>query len=96
MAGAEGFEPPLAVLETAVLTVETTPLVEFQAGKPSLLDFLVRLVLPAERAELFKLKAFGCRLFVFVIRVVPVLALSTLERNNFASHIISLPNLRRS
>src|ERR1035437_101517 len=88
LAGAEGFEPPLAVLETAGLPLNLRPCVAppVQGGTLILLDFLVRLVLPAVPAELLHFQAFGGGLLVLGRRVVPVLALRALERNDVARH----------
>src|ERR1035438_9125463 len=88
LAGAEGFEPPLAVLETAGLPLNLRPCVAppVQGGTPILLDFLMRLVLPAVPAELLHFQAFGGSLLVLRRRVVPVLALRALERNDVARH----------
>src|ERR1035437_8397155 len=88
LAGAEGFEPPLAVLETAGLPLNLRPCAAppVQGGTPILLDFLMRLVLPAVPAELLHFQAFGGGLLVLGRRVVPVLALCALERNDVARH----------
>src|ERR1017187_3288623 len=88
LAGAEGFEPPLAVLETAGLPLNLRPCAAppVQGGTPILLDFLMRLVLPAVPAELLHFQAFGGGLLVLGRRVVPVLALRALERNDVARH----------
>src|ERR1022692_3185139 len=88
LAGAEGFEPPLAVLETAGLPLNLRPCVAppVQGGTPILLDFLMRLVLLAVPAELLHFQAFGGSLLVLRRRVVPVLALRALERNDVARH----------
>ena len=84
MAGAEGFEPPLAVLETAGLPLNLRPFLRRQtAPDSSLLDFLMRLVSAAFAAELLHFQPFRCGLLVFRSRVVPVLALRALERNDF-------------
>jgi hypothetical protein len=50
----------------------------------SSLGLFVSRVLPARTAELLGLHAFGVFLFVFGGGVVPVLALTTLQRNDFA------------
>jgi hypothetical protein len=84
MAGAEGFEPPLAVLETAGLPLNLRPFsVNTFSPSTSLLDFLVRLVLPAFAAEFLHLETLGCGLLVLGARIIPILALSALERNDF-------------
>jgi hypothetical protein len=46
----------------------------------------VRLMLAALRTELFHFETFGGRLFVFRVAIVPIFALSALERNDFARH----------
>jgi hypothetical protein len=51
-----------------------------------LLDFLMRLVLPAMPAELLHFQALGGRLLVLGRGVIPVLALRALERNDIAGH----------
>ena len=56
----------------------------------TLLGFLVRMVLTAVGAELLHFKTFGGRLFVLGGRVVPVLAFTALERDDFSWH--SLPS----
>src|SRR5271169_6705443 len=89
MAGAEGFEPPLAVLETAGLPLNLRPWIAPPklGGHPTiLLDFLVWLVLPAVPAEFFHLQALGRGLLVLGAGIVPVLALSALKRNDVARH----------
>ena len=48
-----------------------------------LLRFLVRLVLAAAVTELLELKTAGGRLFVLRRRVIPLLALSALQCDNF-------------
>ena len=50
---------------------------------PVLLRFLVRLVLAAAVTELLELQTAGGRLLVLRRRVVPLLALSALQCNNF-------------
>jgi hypothetical protein len=52
LAGAEGFEPPKAVLETAGLPLAYAPK---QTANFILLYFLVRLMLAAKRAEFLEL-----------------------------------------
>src|ERR1019366_5305507 len=51
-----------------------------------LLDFLVGLVLTAMPAELLQFQPFGRGLLILRGRIVPVLALGALERNDIASH----------
>ena len=94
LAGAEGFEPPKAVLETAGLPLAyaPVPLVIVAVRKPvylipvRLFGFPMRLVLAAVRAELLHFKTLSGRLFVLGVRVVPVLAFLTLERDDFSWH----------
>jgi hypothetical protein len=50
----------------------------------SLLGLFMRRVLPARTAELLGLHAFGMLLFVFRGGVVAILALTTLQRNDFS------------
>src|SRR5713101_328439 len=56
---------------------------------PSLLDFLVHLMLAAKRAEFLQLNPLGSGLLVLGTAVVFSLALSTLKSDNFA-HVCSL------
>jgi hypothetical protein len=86
LAGAEGFEPPKAVLETAGLPLAYAPQ---QPANFSLLYFLVRLMLTAKRAEFVELQPFGFGLLIFGLAIVLPLALSALQSNNFA-HCCSL------
>jgi hypothetical protein len=84
MAGAEGFEPPLAVLETAGLPLNLRPFSgDKTATVTSLLYFLMRLVFAALAAKLLHLQPFRCGLLVLGARVVSVLALRALKRNDF-------------
>jgi hypothetical protein len=55
----------------------------------SLLDFLVRVVLPAVRTELLHFQPFGGGFFVLGAGVVPVFALGALERDDFAWHLLT-------
>jgi hypothetical protein len=50
---------------------------------PALLRFLVRLVLAAAVTELLELETAGGRLLVLGRRVIPLLALSALQCDNF-------------
>ena len=85
LAGAEGFEPPLAVLETAGLPLNLRPWVAPKAGSISiLLDFLMRLVLAAVTAEFLHFQTLSRGLLVFRGSVVPVLALVALQRDDFS------------
>src|SRR5216684_9069014 len=56
---------------------------------PSLLDFLVHLMLAAKRAELLKFNPLGSGLFILGAAIVFSLAFSTLKSDNFA-HVCSL------
>ena len=49
----------------------------------------MRRVLPTETAKLAELQAPSRRLFVLSLRIIPVLALATLQRNNFSHDPIS-------
>jgi hypothetical protein len=87
MAGAEGFEPPLAVLETAGLPLNLRPYSERSHSQyTALLGLAVRLMLPAVEAELLEFNAFGGGLLVLGLGIVPVLALRALERDDFSGH----------
>jgi hypothetical protein len=55
----------------------------------ALLRFLVRLVLAAAVTELLELEAAGGRLLVLRRRVIPLFALSALQRNNFPHFLTS-------
>src|ERR1700733_14789680 len=89
LAGAEGFEPPLAVLETAGLAVKPMPLrssfltqptrnqkpsAASTAARPnSLLGLAVRLMLSAIRAELLQLQPLGCGFLFLRIAILRTL-----------------------
>ena len=89
LAGAEGFEPPLAVLETAGLPLNLRPWIVPRAGGISiLLDFFVRLVLAAVPAKLLHFEALRGGLLILGGGVVPVLALGALERDDVARHCV--------
>src|ERR1700693_1464308 len=77
LAGAEGFEPPKAVLETAGLPLAYAPK---QSANYSLLYFLVRLMLAAQRAEFVEREPLGFSLLVLGLAIVLSLALSALQR----------------
>jgi hypothetical protein len=51
-----------------------------------LLGFFMRLMLAAERAELFQLNPLRRRALVLRLAVVPVFAFAALELNNFTWH----------
>src|SRR5271169_2113681 len=82
MAGAEGFEPPLAVLETAGLPLNLRP---FFSGRSlpvyhrPLLDLLVGMVLAAKRAELLELQPFRHGLLILHAGVILALAFRALK-----------------
>ena len=96
MAGAEGFEPPLAVLETAGLPLNLRPCVSHPrtspGASPILLDFLVRLMLAAVPAEFLHFQTLGRGLFILRRRIIPILAFRALERNDVTRHF-STPTL---
>src|SRR3954470_14202408 len=98
LAGAEGFEPPKAVLETAGLPLAYAPTNSGQGpadlsvtlafrSKLPLLNLLMGMVLAAERAELLHLQPFRGRLLVLHAGVVFTLALGALKCDLFARHI---------
>ena len=60
---------------------------------PALLRFFVRGVLPAAITKLLELEAARGRLLVLRRRVVALLALATLQCNNFP-HLLILPDFR--
>ena len=100
LAGAEGFEPPKAVLETAGLPLAYAPIptTHFkpskhfkQSNRGKLLCLPMLLVLPTIRTELFHFQTFSCRPLVFSLAVIPVLAFAALELNNFTRHACLLP-----
>jgi hypothetical protein len=64
-----------------------------EASYAELLGFPVRVVLSAVRAELLHFKTASGGLLVLGARVVPVLALGALERNDFSWHFLLLPGL---
>src|SRR5579871_274011 len=73
--------------------VKPTPL--WFPATPSLLDFLMHLVLAAFRAEFLHFEPLRRGFFVLCIRVIAPFALGALHRNNFAWHILFLfQNLR--
>ena len=74
LAGAEGFEPPLAVLETAGLPLNLRPYTD----NSSLLNFLVRVVLAAERTKLAELQPLRHGLLILHAGVILPLTLSAL------------------
>jgi hypothetical protein len=51
-----------------------------------LLHFFMRRVLAATAAELFELKALGRRFPVLGSRIIPLFAITALQRNNFSGH----------
>ena len=56
----------------------------------ALLHFFVRRVLAAPVAELLQFQTVRCRLAVLGLRIVPLFAITTLQRNNLSGHC-SLP-----
>ena len=94
MAGAEGFEPPLAVLETAGLAVKPMPLRRLALfdnllqpnKKRYLFGFAMRLVLAAIRAKLLQFEALRRGPLIFRFAVVAVLAFAALKLNNLSRH----------
>jgi hypothetical protein len=98
MAGAEGFEPPKAVLETAGLPLAYAP--TRAASTFSLLDFSPLLNFPmypmyaAEGAKLLHLQPLGLGLLVLGLAVVLAFALGALQSNDFAHSL--LPSVARS
>src|SRR5271168_5060704 len=86
MAGAEGFEPPKAVLETAGLPLAYAPVGTTTIVARLLLDFLMGPVLTAERAELLQLNALRRSLLILGVGVVLPLALRALEGDDFSCH----------
>jgi hypothetical protein len=105
MAGAEGFEPPKAVLETAGLPLAYAPQSNGQRSRASyqsteknellspgrfLFDLFMRMMLAAERTELAQLQPARRGLFIFHAGVVLVFAFTTLQCNLFPRHCIFL------
>jgi hypothetical protein len=91
MAGAEGFEPPKAVLETAGLPLAYAP--TWAASTFSLLDFPMCPMYAAKRAELLQFQPLGLGLLVLGFAVVLAFALGALQSNDF-SHGRSLQSRR--
>ena len=56
----------------------------------ALLHFFVRRVLAAPVAKLLQLQTVRCRLAVLGLRIVPLFAITTLQRNDLSGHC-SLP-----
>jgi len=56
----------------------------------ALLHFFVRRVLAAPVAELLQFETVRCRFAVLGLRIVPLFAITTLQRNNLSGHC-SLP-----
>jgi hypothetical protein len=83
-------------LETGSLTVELTPLHSGQLpvahGKSlntdqgTLLHFFVRRMLAATAAELLQLQPFRHRLPVLGLRIIPLFAITALQRNDLSGH----------
>ena len=97
MAGAEGFEPPKAVLETAGLPLAYAP--TRAASTISLLDFSLLLNFPvcpmaaAKGAEFLQFQPLGLGLLILGLAVVLAFALGALQSNDF-SHGRSLQSRR--
>jgi hypothetical protein len=93
MAGAEGFEPPKAVLETAGLPLAYAP--TRTASTISLLDFSLLLNFPvcpmaaAKGAKLLQLQPLRLGLLILGLAIVLAFALGALQSNNF-SHRFAL------
>jgi hypothetical protein len=93
VAGADRIELSQAVLETASLPLTYAPKpvcaarpVKALPRNSSLLDFPMRAVLPAERAKLLEFQTLRRGLLVLRVRIISILTLGALKRNNFASH----------
>src|SRR5580704_5038977 len=74
----------------------TTPLKpkpSLQQSVPKLLHFLVAGMFAARIAKLLRLHAFGVLLLVLRRRVVAVLAIRTLQRDDFSHDLIPFPQL---
>src|SRR6266699_2611026 len=86
LAGEEGFEPPHPVLETGGLPLNLLPFTPNPAGRRrvhsrnSLLRLAMPRMLPAGIAEFLRLQAVLVLLLVLGGRVVPVLAITALQR----------------
>jgi hypothetical protein len=95
MAGAEGFEPPKAVLETAGLPLAYAPTraASTCSTKTSLLDFPMYPMYAAKRAELLQFQALGLGLLVLGLAIVLAFALGALQSDNFAH--CSLPSVAK-
>jgi hypothetical protein len=93
MAGAEGFEPPKAVLETAGLPLAYAP--TRAASTISLLDFSLLLNFPvcpmaaAKGAKLLQLQPLRLGFLILGLAIVLAFALGALQSNNF-SHRFAL------
>jgi hypothetical protein len=78
-------------LETAGLPLNLRPcirhgLFQIRDNQFTLLGFPVWLMLPAVVAELLHFQTLGGRLLIFRVRIVPVLAFLTLERDDLSRH----------
>jgi hypothetical protein len=89
MAGAEGFEPPKAVLETAGLPLAYAP--TRAVPTLSLLDFPVYPMYAAKSAEFLQLQPLGLGLLVLGLAVVLAFTLGALQCDDF-THVFA-PNL---
>ncbi len=101
LAGAEGFEPPKAVLETAGLPLAYAPVscspkpnkilrTALKSAIQRLLCFSMRLMLSAKRAELLHLQTLRGRAFVLGFAVVAIFAFAALKLNDLSWHDSSL------
>jgi uncharacterized membrane protein (DUF441 family) len=91
MAGAEGFEPPKAVLETAGLPLAYAP--SRAVPTLSLLDFPMYPMHTAKRAELLQLQPLGLGLLILGLAVVLAFAFGALQCNDLAHSLRSLQSL---
>jgi hypothetical protein len=89
LAGAEGFEPPKAVLETAGLPLAYAPNYPTLIAYQNLFGLTMRLMLPAIGAEFLEFQTLRGGLLILRIAVVPVLAFLALELNDLARHTAS-------
>jgi hypothetical protein len=90
LAGAEGFEPPKAVLETAGLPLAYAPtaatFLAYQKRPEPLFSLPMRMMFTAKGTELFEFDALSGGAFIFGFAVVPIFAFAALELNNFSRH----------
>jgi hypothetical protein len=91
LAGEEGFEPPHPVLETGGLPLNLLPftLSSRVSGREGFIPFAslhlaMDGVFPARITEFLRLHPVGVLFLVFCRRIVPVLAIIALQRDDFA------------